>query len=104
MDKTQKELKALQKQVASLTRQLQELGATAMHEMGDDTDDYINAGKEYAGDVMDQFRDKAAETKRKVQEATQRADAYAHDNPWQLIGGAVALGVLMGVLLTKSKK
>lgn len=104
MDKTQKELKALQKQVATLTRQLQELGATAMHEMGDDADEYLETGKEYAADMMDLLRDKAAETKRKVTDASRRADDYAHDNPWQLIGGAVALGILFGVLLGKSKK
>ncbi len=104
MDKTQKELKALQKQVASLTRQLQELGVTAMHEMGDDADDYLETGKEYAADLMAELQDKATQTKRKMRDASRRTDEYAHDNPWQLVGGAVALGVLMGVLLAKSKK
>lgn len=104
MDKTQKELKQLQKQVAALTRQLEELGTTAMQEMGNDADDYLEAGQEYTEEMLSQLRDKTSQAKKKLGDAARATDEYAHDNPWQLIGGAVALGVLMGVLLSKSKK
>lgn len=36
---------------------------------------------------------------RKAKDAAQSANAYAHDEPWQIAGAALAVGVLVGLVL-----
>jgi ElaB/YqjD/DUF883 family membrane-anchored ribosome-binding protein len=36
---------------------------------------------------------------KKAREAAGTANAYAHDEPWQIAGAALAVGVLVGLLL-----
>jgi ElaB/YqjD/DUF883 family membrane-anchored ribosome-binding protein len=36
---------------------------------------------------------------KKAKEAASSANAYAHDEPWQIAAGALAVGVLVGLLL-----
>jgi len=36
---------------------------------------------------------------KKAREAAGSANAYAHDEPWQIAGAALAVGVLVGLLL-----
>jgi ElaB/YqjD/DUF883 family membrane-anchored ribosome-binding protein len=36
---------------------------------------------------------------KKAREAANSANAYAHDEPWQIAGAALAVGVLVGLLL-----
>jgi len=36
---------------------------------------------------------------RKAKDAADTANAYAHDEPWQIAGAALAVGVLLGLLL-----
>ncbi|HEY2255302.1 MAG TPA: DUF883 family protein [Variovorax sp.] len=48
-------------------------------------------------------RELAAEKSRlaaqKAKEAANTANAYAHDEPWQIAGAALAVGVLVGLLI-----
>ncbi|VWX63715.1 conserved hypothetical protein [Burkholderiales bacterium 8X] len=48
-------------------------------------------------------RELAAEKSRvaaqKAKDAASSANAYAHDEPWQIAGAALAVGVLVGLLL-----
>ena len=48
-------------------------------------------------------RELAAEKSRraalKAKEAANTANAYAHDEPWQIAAGALAVGVLVGLVL-----
>jgi ElaB/YqjD/DUF883 family membrane-anchored ribosome-binding protein len=36
---------------------------------------------------------------KKAKDAASTANAYAHDEPWQIAAGALAVGVLVGLLL-----
>ena len=36
---------------------------------------------------------------RKAREAADNANAYAHDEPWQIAAGALAVGILVGLVL-----
>lgn len=38
---------------------------------------------------------------KKAKEAATSANAYAHDEPWQIAAGALAVGLLVGLLLSK---
>ena len=41
----------------------------------------------------------AHEAARKARQAAATANEYAHDEPWQVAGGALAVGILLGFLL-----
>lgn len=43
--------------------------------------------------------EKARIAARKARDAAGTANAYAHDEPWQIAGAALAVGVLVGLLL-----
>ena len=43
----------------------------------------------------------AQEAARKAREAAATANNYAHDEPWHVAGGALAVGVLLGFLLSR---
>lgn len=43
----------------------------------------------------------AQETARQAKDAALAADRYAHDEPWRVAGGALAVGALIGFLLAR---
>ena len=43
----------------------------------------------------------AQEAARKAREAAHTANNYAHDEPWHVAGGALAVGMLIGFLLSR---
>ena len=44
--------------------------------------------------------EKAKIAAQKAKEAANTANAYAHDEPWQIAAGAMAVGVLVGLLIS----
>ena len=46
---------------------------------------------------------KAKLAARKAREAADTANAYAHDEPWQIAGAALAVGVLVGLLVSSRR-
>lgn len=56
----------------------------------------LDAKLQVAREVVGEKRKIAA---RKAKEAAGTANAYAHDEPWQIAGAALAVGVLVGLLL-----
>lgn len=51
-----------------------------------------------AGDELDHIEHVA---RLKTRQAVRVADAYVHDNPWQVIGVGAALGLAIGVLISR---
>src|SRR5580693_8887841 len=79
-----------------------------------DTEALLQATASYAGDKAEQAREKAGDSLRAAKErlsgvqedVAERArdymkqgDQYVRDNPWQSVGLAAGLGLLVGVLL-----
>lgn len=69
-----------------------------------------NAGSETAGavrasveqnlaDAKDRLRDLQQAATKKTQAAAHATDEYVHENPWQAIGIAAGLSVLVGVVI-----
>lgn len=56
-------------------------------------------------DSVHQVRDSAVqaaqEAARQAKEAARMADRYAHDEPWRVAAAAVAVGAVIGFLLTR---
>jgi ElaB/YqjD/DUF883 family membrane-anchored ribosome-binding protein len=57
------------------------------------------------GEGLDQGRAALADLQAKLSETTRQCtrttDAYVRDNPWQAVGIAVGIGVLIGLLLRR---
>ncbi len=51
--------------------------------------------------VRDAAVDAAQEAARQAKEAARAADRYAHDEPWRVAGAALAVGALVGFLLSR---
>jgi ElaB/YqjD/DUF883 family membrane-anchored ribosome-binding protein len=45
--------------------------------------------------------DSAAQVRGRARLITQATDTYVHDNPWQVVGVAAAVGIAVGILLTR---
>ena len=60
----------------------------------------IKALRKRIDDTMVNVRETAVETAheaaRKAREAAHTANNYAHDEPWQIAGAALAIGVVLG--------
>jgi len=65
----------------------------------------IRALRQRLDDGMQVVRDStvraAQEAARQAKDAAQAADRYAHDEPWQLAGAALAVGAVVGFLLSR---
>lgn len=51
--------------------------------------------------VRDAAVNAAQDASRQAREAARVADRYAHDEPWRVAGGALAVGALLGFLLAR---
>ena len=54
----------------------------------------LNSAKAKLQDLQDDALDRA-------KTAARATDVYVRDNPWQMIGGAAAVGFLLGVLVSR---
>ncbi len=55
--------------------------------------------RELASEKSKVAAQKAKEAAQKAKEAASTANAYAHDEPWQIAAAALAVGLLVGLLL-----
>ncbi|MBF5006628.1 DUF883 family protein [Diaphorobacter caeni] len=53
------------------------------------------------GELEDSASDMMKQARRKGAKIARNTNAYVHDDPWPVVGTAVALGVLAGFLITK---
>lgn len=65
----------------------------------------IRALRQRLDDGMQMVRDStvraAQEAARQAKDAAQAADRYAHDEPWRVAGAALALGAIVGFLISR---
>lgn len=65
----------------------------------------IRALRQRLDDGMQVVRDStvraAQEAARQAKDAAQAADRYAHDEPWRVAGAALALGAIVGFLISR---
>lgn len=65
----------------------------------------IRALRQRLDDGMQLVRDStlraAQEAARQAKDAAQAADRYAHDEPWRVAGAALAVGAVVGFLLSR---
>ena len=63
----------------------------------------ISARRQRSDDSMNVVRDSAVraaqDAARQARDAADKADRYAHDEPWRVAGAALAVGALVGFML-----
>jgi ElaB/YqjD/DUF883 family membrane-anchored ribosome-binding protein len=69
------------------------------------TGERIAAARAKAGESLENARIRLAEAQdtvvEKVRVAAKTTDDYVHDNPWQAVGFAAAIGLVLGALISR---
>lgn len=104
MTKHERELKELRAQVKELTSRIAELSGDVLEEAEEAGEDYWNRMRDTMRDVREQWGERARFAREQGKEGWKRTDRYAHDHPWQLVAGAAAVGVLLGMLMKRDNE
>lgn len=71
------------------------------------TGERVTAARERIEENLGVAKERLAVAERVVMEKTKQAatatDEYVHDNPWQAIGVAAGVGLLVGMLITRGR-
>lgn len=86
------EIKRLRKQLADLNRKFQENGMDIDEEVEEKLDDY-----------RQMLRDRSQEALKMMKERGKKVDDFVHENPWQSVGMAFGVGVIIGIILKMFK-
>ena len=93
MARTTKELRELQDEVVRLAERLESLATDVRDEVGDDASTTFDA-------LRAKVSDHAARMRATARKKVHVADEYAHEQPWQVAGAALALGAVVGYLMS----
>lgn len=61
----------------------------------------LKQAKELVDSGLSRVRDAASGAVDYSRDMARGADDYVHDSPWQVVGGALAVGVVIGMLLSR---
>jgi ElaB/YqjD/DUF883 family membrane-anchored ribosome-binding protein len=90
--------------------------AEDLHAVVRDAEALLQATATQGGEKLEALRARAADSLQKararlatleedavreVREAAAATDAYVHENPWQAIGAAAGIGLLLGLLIAR---
>ena len=74
--------------------------------IGQDKDEALNALRERVYSAVGAAKARLADMEKQASVVAQRAsvaaEAYTRENPWTVVGGAVALGLVLGAVFTRS--
>jgi len=87
----------------SLIEDAKTLLSAAAHLTGDKADEMRGKGMQMLDTAMGKGRDYQDIALAKSKELAQAGDAYVKDNPWKTVAVAAGVGLLLGVILGRSK-
>jgi len=74
--------------------------------LGEDKDEALGILRERVYSAVDAAKSRLADIEKHAgivaQRASIAAEAYTRENPWTVVGGATAVGLLLGALFTRS--
>ena len=74
--------------------------------LGQDKDEALEALRERVYSAVDAAKVRLADLEKQASVVAQRAsvaaEAYTRENPWTVVGGALALGLVLGALFTRA--
>jgi ElaB/YqjD/DUF883 family membrane-anchored ribosome-binding protein len=102
MERTAERSAALVDELRNVVIQAESL----LQAIGTDKDEALGVLRERVSSAVDAARARLADIEAKAGVVAQRAsvatEAYVRENPWTVIGGATAAGLLLGALFTSS--
>jgi ElaB/YqjD/DUF883 family membrane-anchored ribosome-binding protein len=72
--------------------------------IGDNYESFKHFAASLGNNIQRELSGVYAAGKAKVRGAAGEVDRHVHVNPWAYIGGSAALGILIGVLIARSRK
>ncbi|MEQ6437036.1 DUF883 family protein [Comamonas sp. w2-DMI] len=66
-----------------------------------DADSALTQLGDKLGSTLDKVRSTSSQAVDQSRALAQNADDYVHDSPWRAIGGALAVGALLGFMLSR---
>jgi ElaB/YqjD/DUF883 family membrane-anchored ribosome-binding protein len=102
--------------VASQAREAKTIASASISDFLDNVDDLTKAIKDVETPEIARVRakvkmamtaaksaiaDSAAQVRGQASKVTKTADSYVRENPWQVVGIAAVVGVVLGVLLSR---
>jgi ElaB protein len=98
-----KDVREVQKLLGQLSEKLGTLSEDASDEVMDVSAKWFGDLKERATESMDMARTKSHEAMERARKAGTKADEYVHENPWQVIAGAAAIGAVIGYMFSNRR-
>jgi len=74
---------------------------TVSRRVAEELHERIDQAAERGDEFERKLHEHGAQVKDKTEELTGGLNRFAHDNPWMLVGGSVALGVLIGSVMSR---
>lgn len=100
-DNMKKEGKNIARDSEMLLNDTESLFEEAAKATGDKAKEIYERIARNLNDAKDQLCDIQSDVADKVKETAKTTDKYVHDNPWQSVGIAAAVGALIGMLITR---
>ncbi len=94
----------LARDLKAVISSLEDLLSTTADSTGDALHDTRRRIETSLNDARDTLAGLEQQMAKEVKTAARATDRYVHDNPWQTIGIAAGIGVLIGVLLGRRER
>jgi ElaB/YqjD/DUF883 family membrane-anchored ribosome-binding protein len=94
----------LARDLKSVIASLEDLLSTTAEGAGDALHETRKHMERSLKDARETLADLEEKTVREVKATARATDRYVHDNPWQTIGMAAGIGVLIGLLLGRRER
>jgi ElaB/YqjD/DUF883 family membrane-anchored ribosome-binding protein len=86
----------MQEQIDDLREQLKSTANGTIDQAADSAKTYVGQASDFVSDKLQTAKDGAVQ-------ASHQVDDFAHLNPWQVAGAAAAVGMLVGLLVSRSR-
>ena len=100
---TSSSYKTVRNDMKNLVKEAQELFREAAATTGDKAEDLRSKGLGLLEAAVDAAQNAQALAIEKGKEVAKRTDDYVHDNPWRSIAISAGIGLLVGLVIGRSK-
>jgi len=100
---TMSSFKTVRTDMKTLVKEAQELFREAATTSGDKADDLRNKGLSLLESAVEKAQNAQAVAIEKGKEVAKRTDDYVHDNPWRAVAISAGIGLLVGLVIGRSK-
>jgi ElaB/YqjD/DUF883 family membrane-anchored ribosome-binding protein len=103
MTKREREMAQLKEEIADLTARLKDMAGDATDEGMERASETVANFREQAGEMLSAAKQHLAEARDTAKATARKTDEYVHENPWQVVAGVAALGLLVGALMGRRR-